>query len=103
MSKRKADEESKVGPTETHPEEMPASLARYHLSQELIGVIERRFSHHAPKGDQSLRYGAIRGMAANVARELAVLCPGSVELDIAVTKLEEMVFWANASIARNEV
>ena len=30
------------------------------------------------------------------------LCPGSRELSLSKTKLEESVMWANASIARNE-
>ena len=30
-------------------------------------------------------------------------CPDSRELSLALTNLEQAVFWANASIARNEV
>jgi hypothetical protein len=37
-----------------------------------------------------------------LSRQLQYLCPGSRELSLAITKLEEAVFWANAAIARNE-
>jgi len=64
--------------------------------------LENRFTYHPPKGDQPDRYECIRGMAWDVARYLEQECPASRELSLALTKLEEVVFWANAAIARNE-
>lgn len=64
--------------------------------------IERDFTHHAPKGDQAERYQMIRSAAKAVAANLLVQCPPSRERSLALTHLEESVFWANAAIARNE-
>ena len=60
------------------------------------------FVYHAPKEGQADRYISIRAAANNYATLLNSTCPQSRELSIAITKLEEVVFWANASIARNE-
>lgn len=63
----------------------------------------KRFDYHAPKNDSQIRrYKEIRSKALILALELEELCPDSREKSLAITKLEEMVFWANASIARNE-
>lgn len=64
--------------------------------------IEKRFTYHAPKDNQPQKYLEIRETAKTYAELLVALCPESRELSLALTKLEESVFWANASIARNE-
>jgi len=64
--------------------------------------IESRFTYHAPKGNQPERYGLIRDFGKQFARDINVLCPDSREKTIALTKLDEVIMWANASIARNE-
>lgn len=64
--------------------------------------IENAFTYHAPKGDQAERYGVIREHAKQYAQFLLDTCPESRELSVAITKLDEVVFWANASIVRNE-
>jgi hypothetical protein len=58
--------------------------------------------YHAPKEGQADRYISIRAAANNLAKLINETCPPSRELSIANTKLEEVIFWANASIARNE-
>lgn len=63
---------------------------------------ENNFTYHSPFGDQSVRYGDIRAMAHMLARELNCSCPPSRELSLAMTNLEQAVFWANAAIARNK-
>ena len=60
------------------------------------------FVYHAPKEGQADRYISIRAAANNFAKLINETCPTSREHSIAMTKLEEVVFWANASIARNE-
>lgn len=60
------------------------------------------FTYHAPISDQLDRYSDIREKAKNLAKLLLEYCPHSRERSLALTKLEESVFWANASIARNE-
>lgn len=64
--------------------------------------LETRFTFHAPGGDQPERYKAIRGLAKQFAETIDACCPDSREKSLAVTKLEESVMWANASIARRE-
>jgi hypothetical protein len=64
--------------------------------------LENDFVYHAPKGDQTERYGKIRAAAKEFALTIADLCPESRELSVALTNLDQAVFWANASIARNE-
>jgi len=62
--------------------------------------ITRRFTYHAPKQGQPELYEAIRHVARDFAACINDLCPESREKSLAVTKLEEAVMWANASIAR---
>jgi hypothetical protein len=64
--------------------------------------IKNRFTYHPPKAGQPERYEEIRDRARDYANYLACVCPDSRELSLAITKLEEVVFWSNASIARNE-
>jgi hypothetical protein len=64
--------------------------------------LDNRFTYHAPKGDQALRYEMIRDSARNFAEHIDGRCPDSREKSLAITHLEEAVMWANASIARNE-
>jgi len=62
--------------------------------------IENRFTYHAPKPGQPEIYEGIREQAKSMAFNLVGPCPESRELSLAITKLEECVFWANAAIAR---
>lgn len=64
--------------------------------------LTNRFTYHPPKGDQPGRYEELRGAALTFANLIGTSCPDSREKYLALTKLEEAVFWANASIARNE-
>ena len=64
--------------------------------------LRNRFTYHAPQGDQALRYGEIRSLAREWAQLVDSSCPDSREKSLALTKIEEAMMWANASIARNE-
>jgi hypothetical protein len=65
--------------------------------------LEKRFTYHAPKHEHQVnKYHTIRNQARKLAGTMASLAPESRELSLALTKLEEAVMWANASIARNE-
>lgn len=68
----------------------------------LLLRIESDFSYHAPKLGQTEKYQDIRDTAKRFAQLLVKHCPISRELSVSLTKLEEVVFAANASIARNE-
>lgn len=64
--------------------------------------LETRFTYHAPHGDQPSKYDYIRNHAHVFAEVIDELCPDSREKSIAIMKLEEVVMWANESIARRE-
>ncbi len=68
----------------------------------LIDDLGNRFRYHEPKGDQPARYGILRRKALDLATTIEEKCPSSREQSLAITKLEECVMWANASIARRE-
>lgn len=63
-------------------------------------IIEKNFKYHPPMDGQPQMYGAIRDTAKSFALMLNEYCPDSREKSLALTKLEECVMWANASIAR---
>ena len=45
--------------------------------------------------------GAIRTMTGDLAMDFSAMLPDGREKALALTKLEEALFWANAAIARN--
>jgi hypothetical protein len=66
------------------------------------GELEKRFTYHAPKGNQPERYERLRGQALEFAKKIDELCPESREKSLAFTALEEAIMWGNAAIARRE-
>ena len=60
------------------------------------------FTYHPPFGDQADRYTRLRGYGKNLAIQITVNTPKSREQSLALTNLEQALFWANAAIARNE-
>ncbi len=64
--------------------------------------LDARFTYHCPTDEQAKKYTSIRGRARAFAELIDALCPESREKSLAITKLEEAVMWANASIARRE-
>lgn len=75
---------------------------KYVVSDKEQADLAKNFSYHPPKDDQAERYVALRGNAQTLATEIHFFCPPSRERSLALTRLEEAVFWANAAIARNE-
>jgi hypothetical protein len=67
-----------------------------------IKSINNRFKYHPPFGDQVERYTMIRSLCGILSLKLLDLCPESREKILMYEKLDEVVFWANASIARGE-
>ena len=63
--------------------------------------IENNFKYHNPKEGQPEKYTQLREKAKELAYLIDELAPQSREKSLAITKLEESVMWANASIARN--
>ena len=72
------------------------------MRETTVSEIESRFTYHAPKAGQPERYTKIREMAKELAYVIFESCPDSREKSSALTKLDEVVMHANASIARNE-
>lgn len=62
--------------------------------------LTNRFTYHPPKDDQAQIYEEIRDRAHRLARRINELAPEGREKSLAITHLEETVFWANAAIAR---
>lgn len=60
-----------------------------------------RFTYHAPDENQKAHYALIRSHALRFAEALNDYCRESRELSLAITHLEEAVFWANAALARH--
>ncbi len=74
--------------------------------------IENAFTFHPPKPEREVSpgvvkiadetaYASIRLLGKGLAYEIEAMCPESRERSLAMTKLEESVMWANASIARH--
>lgn len=63
--------------------------------------IENNFRYHAPKEGQPAKYEVIRAKAKELAYLIDQECPKSREASLAMTNLEQAVFWANAAVARN--
>lgn len=64
--------------------------------------IEKNFKYHAPKDKGAvLAHETVRNECRHLASTLDGLLPNSREKSLAMTKLEEVMMWANASIARN--
>jgi len=70
------------------------------LIMNMIEQIENNFMYHAPKEGQPEIYQKIRDKAKEFAYLINELVPDSREKSLAMTKLEEVVMWANAGIAR---
>ena len=64
--------------------------------------LEKDFTYHPPKDDQAERYGTIRDLGKHFATAVMGMTPKGREQSLALTKIEEAVFWSNAAIARGE-
>lgn len=62
--------------------------------------IDWRFMHHAPAPHVIPLHEQTRAHCKELADRLNELVPGGREKAIAIQKLEEVMFWANAGIAR---
>lgn len=64
--------------------------------------LQKRFTYHPPAtAEHRKSYELVRSIALSYATVLNELVPDSREKALCLTKLEEVVFWANAGIARN--
>ena len=64
--------------------------------------LDNIYTYHAPESESQLElYKAIRNTAKAFATLIIEHCPETRERSLALTKLEEVVMWANASVARH--
>lgn len=64
--------------------------------------INKRFDHHPPTGEKIKMHENTRTVYKGLARVVNQL-PESREKSVALTALEESMFWTNAAIARNPI
>ena len=63
--------------------------------------IKHRFAFHAaPDQEKRDAHASARQACRQAAERIDELCPEGREKALAITKLEEAMFWANAALAR---
>lgn len=62
--------------------------------------MDNRFTHHPPDNAARVRHERVRNDCQHLAATLLALVPPGRERSVAITKIEEAMFWANAGIAR---
>lgn len=87
-----------VRPTIDRPNQSQSPDPRVGVSDEELAT---RFTYHRPESESQVRrYETLRAEALAFAVLIADFTPTSREQSLALTALEEAVFWANAAIAR---
>lgn len=63
--------------------------------------LNNRFAYHPPKDEETKRFHELVREAMQAAAEVMVaITPRGREQSLAIAKLEEAMYWANAAIAR---
>lgn len=67
----------------------------------LASEIENRVSYHPPTPEKIKKHELVRELVKDAMTKLSENLPQGREASVALTKLEEVMYWANAAIARN--
>lgn len=62
--------------------------------------LHNRFIHHSPSGVKLEKHQQVREDFESLAQDLDIMLPEGREKALAMTNLEQAMFWANAAIAR---
>lgn len=71
------------------------------MSESSTNDIENRFGYHRPNEVKIKEHELVRAQVKGMAHYWDGNLPNGREKSLAITKLEEAMFWANAAIARN--
>ncbi len=74
----------------------------YPVTDQRRQEIENSFTYHSPKPDQIPRYQELRDAGLQMALMIELLVPPGRARSTAITKLEEVIMWANKGIACGE-
>jgi hypothetical protein len=67
-----------------------------------LSDILNRFTYHAPPDEETVQaYEDLRAVARDFCYDINDRCHDCRERSLALTKLEEVIMWANAAIARH--
>ncbi len=77
-------------------------MSKYVRSDAQATRMNNNFVYHPPKEGQQERYVSLRDKARELGIHIEENTPPSREQSLAMTHLEDAIFWANAAIARNE-
>ena len=66
----------------------------------MINDLNNRFEYHRPTTERADLHAEIRTEAWALAKYLVAVLPDCRETSLAITKVEEAMFWANAAVAR---
>lgn len=87
---------------EKEKEEIKLERAIKKVPQLSSKELENRFSYHKSKNNETAAsHQYIRDLCLGIATEINRIVPEGREKALAITHLEEVMFWANAGIARN--
>jgi len=68
--------------------------------KDVFKKLTHNFSYHKPDGLAIISHSDVREACLNLALNLEQILPDGREKAIVHTKIEEVMFWANAAIAR---
>lgn len=75
---------------------------KFTITDQMRERIEQTFTYHLPQDDQPERFANLREQAKVLALLICAWVPPGREQALALQQLEEVIFWANAGISREE-